>query len=53
MTTYGSDGTGSAAGHPPHAARVWVFSIIPFSLVGAFLMTRIWNAKPSPKGGGH
>jgi|LNFM01.1.fsa_nt_gb OPA family glycerol-3-phosphate transporter-like MFS transporter len=53
LKTYGWDGHGSVAGHHPHDARVWVFSIIPFSLIGAVLMTRIWNAKPSKKGGGH
>jgi len=53
LKTYGWDGGGSAAGHHPHDAKVWVFSIIPFSIIGAILMTRIWNAKPSKKGGGH
>ncbi len=53
LKTYGWDGHGSAEGYHPHDARVWVFSIIPFSLIGAFLMTRIWNAKPSKSGGGH
>jgi MFS transporter, OPA family, glycerol-3-phosphate transporter len=53
LKTYGWDGAGSAVGHHPHDARVWVFSIIPFSLIGAVLMTRIWNAKPNKKGGGH
>lgn len=32
----------------------WTYSIIPFSVIGALLMLRIWNAKPQPKGsGGH
>jgi OPA family glycerol-3-phosphate transporter-like MFS transporter len=53
LKTYGWDGHGSTPGHHPHDARVWVFSIIPFSLMGAFLMTRIWNAKPKGKGAGH
>jgi OPA family glycerol-3-phosphate transporter-like MFS transporter len=52
LKTYGWDGSGSAEGHHPHDARVWVGAIIPFSLIGAVLMTRIWNAKPS-KSGGH
>jgi OPA family glycerol-3-phosphate transporter-like MFS transporter len=34
----------------PHNAWVWVGAIIPFSLIGAFIMTRLWNAKP---GGSH
>ncbi|MDP3275508.1 MAG: MFS transporter [Deltaproteobacteria bacterium] len=52
LQRFGWDGHGSNPSHHPHDARVWVFSIIPFSLIGAMLMTRIWNAKPS-KGGGH
>lgn len=46
LKTYGWDGW-AAAGHTPQNAWVWVGCIIPFSLVGAFIMTRIWNAKPS------
>lgn len=53
LKTYGWDGHGAATAHHPHDARVWVFSIIPFSIIGAILMTRIWHAKPSKKGGGH
>ena len=30
----------------PQNAWVWVGCIIPFSLVGAYIMTRIWNARP-------
>jgi hypothetical protein len=30
---------------------VWVLTIIPFSVIGGLLMTRIWNAKPSRSGG--
>lgn len=33
---------------------VWTYSIVPFSLIGAFLMLKIWNAKPQKKdAGGH
>ncbi len=42
--TYGWDGV-ATQGHQPIHAWVWVGSIIPFSLMGAFIMTRIWNAK--------
>ena len=42
--TYGWDGV-ATQGHQPVHAWVWVGSIIPFSLMGAFIMTRIWNAK--------
>lgn len=30
---------------------IWTYSIIPFSIMGGLLMIRIWNAKPSAKGG--
>lgn len=53
LKTYGWDGAGSVAGHHPHDGKVWVLSIIPCSILGAVLMTRIWNAKPSKKGSGH
>lgn len=52
LKTYGWDGTplvlagAGAHGHQPQNAWVWVGCIIPFSLVGAFIMTRIWHAKP-------
>jgi len=51
LKTYGWDGTPLLAGAGPHShqpshAWVWVGCIIPFSLIGAFIMTRIWNAKP-------
>ncbi|MBL0209686.1 MAG: MFS transporter [Holophagaceae bacterium] len=46
LKTYGWDGI-AASGHAPTHAWVWVGAIIPFSLMGAFIMTRIWNAKPS------
>jgi len=45
LKTYGWDGV-AAAGHAPAHAWVWVACIIPFSLIGAFIMTRIWKAKP-------
>jgi len=44
LKTYGWDGV-ATHGHQPTHAWVWVGSIIPFSLIGAFIMTRIWNAK--------
>jgi len=45
LKTYGWDGV-AAAGHTPGNAWVWVSCIIPFSLIGALIMTRIWHAKP-------
>jgi len=51
LKTYGWDGTplvlagAGTHGHQPVNAWVWVGCIIPFSLIGAFIMTRIWNAK--------
>ena len=45
LKTYGWDGV-AVHGHQPAHAWIWVGCIIPFSLVGAFIMTRIWNAKP-------
>jgi OPA family glycerol-3-phosphate transporter-like MFS transporter len=44
LKTYGWDGI-ATHGHQPVHAWVWVGSIIPFSLLGAFIMTRIWHAK--------
>ncbi len=44
LKTYGWDGI-ATHGHQPVHAWVWVGSIIPFSLMGAYIMTRIWNAK--------
>ena len=44
LKTYGWDGV-AAHGHQPTHAWVWVGAIIPFSLIGAFIMTRIWHAK--------
>jgi MFS transporter, OPA family, glycerol-3-phosphate transporter len=31
----------------------WPRFLIPFAIIGVILCMRIWNAKPSPKGGGH
>jgi MFS transporter, OPA family, glycerol-3-phosphate transporter len=47
LKTYGWDGTPLVEGYKPANASVWVWSIIPFSLIGAFIMTRIWHAKPT------
>jgi OPA family glycerol-3-phosphate transporter-like MFS transporter len=27
----------------------WTWSIIPFSVIGALLMLKLWNARPEPK----
>jgi OPA family glycerol-3-phosphate transporter-like MFS transporter len=32
---------------------VWPAAMIPVALVGLFLATRVWNAKPSGRAGGH
>ncbi len=48
LQRHGWDGTPilpGAAAHQPAHAWVWVGAIIPFSLIGAYIMTRIWNAK--------
>lgn len=34
------------ASYTPANASIWVFCIIPFSIIGALLMTRIWNERP-------
>ena len=47
LKTYGWDGTPYTEGYQPTSAWVWVFSIIPFSILGALFMTRIWNAQPT------
>jgi OPA family glycerol-3-phosphate transporter-like MFS transporter len=49
LKTYGWDG--NPAAHAPADAHVWVFTIVPFSLAGALIISRLWNAKPSR--GGH
>jgi len=51
LTHYGWDGTPLTENYQPANAKVWVFSIIPFSILGALIMTRIWNARPSRSGG--
>ncbi len=45
LKTYGWDGTPLVHGYQPQNAWVWVGCIIPFSFIGAFIMTRIWHAK--------
>jgi len=42
----------SAATKAPAAAnaQVWVLCIIPFSVMGALIMTRLWNARPVSRG---
>ncbi len=32
--------------------HVWTWAIVPFSLIGAFIMTRLWNDKPHGASGG-
>ena len=44
LKTYGWDGV-ATHGHTPDHAWVWVGCIIPFSFIGAFIMTKIWKAK--------
>ncbi|MFI5252120.1 MAG: MFS transporter [Bacteroidota bacterium] len=51
LKTYGWDGTPLTNGYQPANAWVWVVSIIPFSIIGGYLMTRIWNAHPKGSGG--
>ena len=46
LKTYGWDGGGAQAHEAAHA-WIWVSCIIPFSILGALIMTRIWNARPS------
>jgi OPA family glycerol-3-phosphate transporter-like MFS transporter len=52
LKTYGWDGTPGGETYHPKNAMVWVGSLLPFSILGALIMTRIWNAKPV-RGGGH
>jgi OPA family glycerol-3-phosphate transporter-like MFS transporter len=49
LKTYGWDGV-ATPGHEPVDAHIWVLSIIPFSVIGALIISRLWNAKP---GKGH
>jgi OPA family glycerol-3-phosphate transporter-like MFS transporter len=51
LKTYGWDGVAST-GHAAADAHVWVFSIIPFSVLGGLIIARLWNAHPS-KGTAH
>ncbi len=44
LKTYGWDGV-ATHGHVPSNAWIWVGCIIPFSFLGAYIMTRIWNAR--------
>jgi OPA family glycerol-3-phosphate transporter-like MFS transporter len=46
LKTYGWDGS-ALEGHQPTNASIWVWTIVPFSMAGAFIMTRIWHAKPT------
>ena len=46
LKTYGWDGHALGEDYAPRNALVWVSALIPFSLAGALIMTRIWNAKP-------
>lgn len=52
---FGWDGVPLVKGieHIPADAHIWVFSIIPFSIIGGLLMLRLWNATPLKGGGGH
>jgi OPA family glycerol-3-phosphate transporter-like MFS transporter len=45
LRAYGWDGV-ATHGHVPTHAWVWAGCIIPFSFVGAAIMTTIWKAKP-------
>jgi OPA family glycerol-3-phosphate transporter-like MFS transporter len=45
LKTYGWDGN-PAKDHVPADAHIWVFCLIPFALMGALIMTRVWNAQP-------
>lgn len=51
LQTYGWDGTPFTEGYHPVNAKIWVFSLVPFSALGALIMLRIWNARPSRHGG--
>jgi MFS transporter, OPA family, glycerol-3-phosphate transporter len=46
LKTYGWDGHPLTEGYQPTSAWVWTLSIIPFSALGGYFMTRIWNAQP-------
>jgi OPA family glycerol-3-phosphate transporter-like MFS transporter len=51
LTRWGWDGQPLTDGYQPGDARVWVFSIVPFSILGALIMTRLWHAKPTRPAG--
>jgi hypothetical protein len=34
----------------PADAHIWVFSIIPFSVLGGLIISTLWNARPSRSG---
>ncbi len=40
------------AARDPSNWLVWPLSMIPVAAIGLFLASRLWNAKPQPKGGG-
>jgi OPA family glycerol-3-phosphate transporter-like MFS transporter len=46
LDRFGWDGGAQTAGHVAANAPVWVLSIIPFSVAGALIMTRVWRAMP-------
>jgi OPA family glycerol-3-phosphate transporter-like MFS transporter len=48
LKTYGWDGV-PEAGHQAANAHIWVYSIIPFSVLGGLIILRLWNAHPSRK----
>jgi OPA family glycerol-3-phosphate transporter-like MFS transporter len=45
LKTYGWDGVPDA-GHQAVDAHIWVYSIIPFSIIGGLIISTLWNAKP-------
>jgi OPA family glycerol-3-phosphate transporter-like MFS transporter len=45
LNRYGWDGHPFQHGYHPQNAWVWVGCIIPFSIVGGYVMTRLWHAK--------
>ncbi|HVP38612.1 MAG TPA: MFS transporter [Candidatus Saccharimonadales bacterium] len=49
LKTYGWDGVPPSAAHQPANGSVWVYCLVPFSLLGAAIMTRVWNARPVPR----
>lgn len=49
LKTYGWDGV-ATAGHQAADAHIWVYSIIPFSVLGGLIILRLWNAHPNNRG---